>query len=87
MSAAAEAVVRSAWDEVRARHPEGTKLLRVIDLDAKAQRFDVVKPQETFGDYLLDGCTVVMPEANGRSTAELEAIIRDYDAAWYAARQ
>jgi hypothetical protein len=79
-------VPRSAWDDVRARHPEGTHLLRVIDLEAKTQRFELVKPQDALGDYDLDGCTVVRPEASGRSAAELAAIIRDYDAAWYAAR-
>lgn len=73
------AAVASAWDDARKRHPAGTKLLRVIDLAAMTQRFDVL-PAEP-GEVDLDGCTLLIP-ALARTDEERLLIVQVYDRLW-----
>lgn len=74
------AAVASAWDDARKRHPAGTKLMRVIDLKAMAQRFDVM-PAEGLHGVDLDGCTLIMP-ALARTEEERLLIVQVYDRLW-----
>lgn len=86
MSAAPQASAGpSVWELARAEHPKGTKLLRVIDLKAMTQRFDVLPPAENFSDYDLDGCTLIMPQL-ARTEEERGLILDLYDRLWLEAR-
>lgn len=78
---AAAAITRTPWDDARAKHPPGTRLLRIIDLKAMTQRFDVLPPAE---EDLLDGCTLIMPRL-ARNSEELALIIDVYDRLWFEA--
>jgi hypothetical protein len=78
---AAVALTRSAWDDARAQHPAGTKLMRIIDLVRMTQRFDVLPP-EGYTGLDLDGCTLMMPQL-ARSDAERLLILQVYDRLWF----
>lgn len=78
---AAVDAARNVWDEARARHPAGTKLMRVIDLAAMAQHFDVM-PAEGLHGIDLDGCTLIMP-ALARNEEERLLILQVYDRLWF----
>jgi len=80
---AVAAPIASAWEDARKRHPAGTKLLRVIDLTAMTQRFDVL-PVEP-GDVDLDGCTLIMPQL-ARNEEERLLIVQVYDRLWFETR-
>lgn len=75
------------WAAARAALP-GYSILRIIDLERDEQAFQIVRAERSdasCNEYLLDGCTLIRPEAQ-RSPAEIAEILTHYDEAWRARR-
>lgn len=67
------------WADARAIQP-GAKLIRIINVRLGEQRFVVTDESQW-----PDGATMVLPsvaDGYGRSAAEIEAIIAEYDGRW-----
>lgn len=81
---------RSPWDSAR-RNAVGYGLLRVIDTAADKDSFKLLRPRRSDTadqvaagdtvDQLLDGCTLIVPEAE-RTPEEVAALIAEADERW-----
>jgi hypothetical protein len=84
----------SPWASARANAP-GYGVIRIIDLERNTDRFQILRPRREdtcemvaageCHDQLLDGTTLIKSgDGIERSSAEIAAIINQYDEAWRA---
>lgn len=78
-------MITDPWTEARALLP-GYSLLRVIDLDAGTDSFEIVRARRgdrELLDIVLDGWTLIKPALDGgRGDAEIATILAAFDELW-----